>query len=178
MPTIKGIAFYPQLVEKDKFSGKYNIKLGRLESETVKELQKQGIEVKHDNGLKKDGTKKKAEDIMGDYIVAQSDYKAVVRDSSTALIKDEAILRGIGNGSYVKLQYKPYKWSFGERSGTGVGLQQLMIIKLVSHDNSELTAEDDGWKIEDSSSDDSWAEDEGSDDLDSEDPDDFEEEVA
>lgn len=130
---VRGTAQWASVFEPNELSGKFQIDVCNLNTETVKSLKSVGIDAKKGTGDKAD---------KGRFITAKSKkYPPKVMDRR-AQAMDGSIL--IGNGSEVKVSIRPYAWTFGDKTGVGAGLNSVMVTSLVEYGGSEeLEPEDD-----------------------------------
>ena len=107
---------WAKLGTPSEMSNKYQVDLVELDEDTVKTLEKAGINVR-------DGADKKhpAPEI-GKYVVASATRPVPVIDAKRNAIHE---LDSIGNGSIANVVVKPYDWTFKGKSGVGCGLQAV-----------------------------------------------------
>lgn len=129
---VKAKALWSCLDKPNTMSGKYQVTLANLDADSIKALKSEGVEVKKGTGDKKD---------WGDYIVAKSKekYFKVVDATKSPLPEGKKI----GNGSEVVAIVNTYPWEFKNKKGIGVGLQALMVKKLVEFAGEDLSELDD-----------------------------------
>ena len=132
---VYGTAFYPNLFQPNQMSNKFEMNIGQLDKDVIRDLTREGLEVKTGEGKKED---------HGDFITAKSGRPIRVVDAA-GNPWDEA--RAIGNGSKVKASINPYNWNYRGKTGVGAGLNQVMVLEWVQYEgNDDLAPEPDYMK--------------------------------
>lgn len=122
---VYGTAFYPNLFQPNQMSNKFEMNIGQLDKDAIRDLTGAGLEVKTGEGKKED---------HGDFITAKSGRRIRVVDAA-GNPWDET--RAIGNGSKVKASINPYNWTYKNKSGVGAGLNQVMVLEWVQYEGNE-----------------------------------------
>ena len=142
MAIIEGTAYWASLTRpNEKFEPMWTIDLS-VDEKSANELKEQGIKV---GETTVDETtipnivkfKRKCSKANGD----KNTQPQLVDASKNPLDKI------VGNGSKVKVMYKPYEWNFKGKKGMGLDLQAVQVIDLV-----EYTPREDFDAVETSSS--------------------------
>ena len=47
----------------------------------------------------------------------------------------------VGNGSKVNVSYRPFEWSFGNKSGVSAGLNSIQVLDLIEYNPSGSSSE-------------------------------------
>ena len=47
----------------------------------------------------------------------------------------------VGNGSKIKVSYRPFEWNFGGRSGVSAGLNSVQVLELVEYNPDGVGSE-------------------------------------
>ncbi len=125
---VRGTSMWARVLEgqPNELSGKYQVDVCHLDGDIVSELKDRGVSIKNDED-------------RGDYVTAKAIRPPRIMDASKRTWSGA----NIGNGSVVKLSVKPYDWTFKGKSGVGLGLNQMMVVKHVEfEDDEDLEAED------------------------------------
>ena len=128
MAIIEGTAYWASLTRpNEKFEPMWTIDLS-VDDKSANELKEQGIKV---GETTVDETtipnivkfKRKCSKANGD----KNTQPQLVDASKNPLDKI------VGNGSKVKVMYKPYEWNFKGKKGMGLDLQAVQVIDLVEY---------------------------------------------
>lgn len=128
MAIIEGTAYWASLTRpNEKFEPMWTIDLS-VDEKSANELKEQGIKV---GETTVDETtipnivkfKRKCSKANGD----KNTQPQLVDASKNPLDKI------VGNGSKVKVMYKPYEWNFKGKKGMGLDLQAVQVIDLVEY---------------------------------------------
>lgn len=128
MAIIEGTAYWASLTRpNEKFEPMWTIDLS-VDEKSANELKEQGIKV---GETTVDETtipnivkfKRKCSKANGD----KNTQPQLVDGSKNPLDKI------VGNGSKVKVMYKPYEWNFKGKKGMGLDLQAVQVIDLVEY---------------------------------------------
>ena len=132
---VRGTSMWAKVFEgyPNALSGKYQVDICNLDKNTVAELNNVGVNVKSDPE-------------KGDFVTAKGVFAPKVFDASKQIWD---VKKAIGNGSTIKVSAKPYDWTFKGKSGVGLGLNQLMVVKLVEYSLDELEPEEGEGGFED-----------------------------
>lgn len=133
---LRGTAMWASVCDgkPNDLSKKYQVDICNLSNEDSDKLKEAGIAVK--NGADK-----------GNFVIAKGAYPPKVMDSSK--IPWDFERKGlIGNGSSIKVSCRPYNWTFKTTAGTSLGLNELMVVSLISY-NDVLEAEETDFDDED-----------------------------
>ena len=103
--------------------GKFELEICQLTPESIESLKQHGVDIK-------EGTDEKS--YKGQFITAKTQYPPKVFDKKPGA-KFDAESTGIGNGSKVRCEVTPYEWTKGAKSGTGAGLEAVVILDLVEY---------------------------------------------
>tara|TARA_R110000744_G_scaffold8984_1_gene29244 strand:- start:4197 stop:4610 length:414 start_codon:yes stop_codon:yes gene_type:complete len=125
---VRGTSMWARVLEgsPNELSGKYQVDVCHLDNDIVSELTERGVSIKNDED-------------RGDYVTAKGVRPPRIMDASKRTWSGA----NIGNGSIIKISAKPYDWNFKGKSGVGLGLNQMMVVKLVEFaEDEELEAED------------------------------------
>jgi hypothetical protein len=134
--VLRGEIFWPCLRKPNDLSGKIQYDLGNMDADSLKLLKAHGIP-----------TKTKGDD-RGAFITVKGspEYPPKVMDSQRNPLSEPVSL---GNGTKVKVPFKTYEWTFKGKSGTGVGIGEIMVLKMVTYqgsgDGDDALAEEDGY---------------------------------
>lgn len=146
--VIKGVLEWAHLTpgKPNDLSGKYQVDVCQLDSDTVKKLKKLGLDVQ-------DGSKKgKAE--KGHYVTPKATRPVTVVDSKRNTF--EAI-DSIGNGTVANVAIRAFPYNFKGKEGIGCGLQAIQILDLKEYSPAGMFGDEDGFVGADVSND-PWAE--------------------
>ena len=147
MAIIEGTAYWASLTRpNEKFEPMWTIDLS-VDEKSANELKEQGIKV---GETTVDETtipnivkfKRKCSKANGD----KNTQPQLVDASKNPLDKI------VGNGSKVKVMYKPYEWNFKGKKGMGLDLQAVQVIDLVEYtprEDFEVEQSDNGVDIKD-----------------------------
>ena len=53
------------------------------------------------------------------------------------MLRKEPLDKIVGNGSRVKVMYKPYEWNFKGKKGVGLDLQAVQVLDLIEYTPKE-----------------------------------------
>jgi hypothetical protein len=142
MSVISGTAYWASItIPNTTFDqdGVYTIDVCNLDEENANIASQDGLEVKNKG------------DERGDFITAKMKVKRKdgglntppkVVDSKLNPIVDVLV----GNGSQVNVSYRPFEWSFGNKSGVSAGLNSIQVLDLIEYNptgsSSEFAVED------------------------------------
>lgn len=149
MAVLKNVTLYwANLVEPNEMSGKRQVNVGNLTDEHISILTGElGIDSNQIREPKQfsekddpDGTKQRAADEQGRFIVLKSGRPVKVVTGSKKELNDEQIKK-IGNGSVANVQVNSYEWDFKGKSGVSGGLQGIQLIKLIEYAGKDEFAE-------------------------------------
>ena len=133
---LRGTAMWASVCDgkPNDLSKKYQVDICNLSKEDSDELTEAGVTVK--NGEDK-----------GNFVTAKGSYPPKVFDSAKNLwdLSENGL---IGNGSSIKVSCRPYNWTFKTTAGTSLGLNELMVVSLISY-NDVLEAEETDFDDED-----------------------------
>jgi hypothetical protein len=147
MAIIEGTAYWASLTRpNEKFEPMWTIDLS-VDEKSANELKEQGIKV---GETTVDETtipnivkfKRKCSKANGD----KNTQPQLVDASKNPLDKI------VGNGSKVKVMYKPYEWNFKGKKGMGLDLQAVQVIDLVEYtprEDFEVEQSENGVDIKD-----------------------------
>ena len=147
MAIIEGTAYWASLTRpNEKFEPMWTIDLS-VDDKSANELKEQGIKV---GETTVDETtipnivkfKRKCSKANGD----KNTQPQLVDASKNPLDKI------VGNGSKVKVMYKPYEWNFKGKKGMGLDLQAVQVIDLVEYtprEDFEVEQSENGVDIKD-----------------------------
>lgn len=129
--VVKGTAFWCQHSTVNKLSGKYTMKLGRLDKNTTEAFRKAGVKVQFDSKTADDSPEN-----MGFYVVLKSDNPVVAKDMDNNVLPDRL---NVGNGSkvYAAFRLKPWTHKDSGRSGVSAKWLGLKVQELVKFDPEE-----------------------------------------
>ena len=106
-------------------SGKYQVDLCNLSKNAIKALEEVGVNVRN-------------KDEKGFFVTAKSkNYPISAIDE-----KGNPIFAKIGNGSRGVALIKPYSYSMNGKSGVGVGINKLVVTKLVEYNPEPVDTAD------------------------------------
>ena len=112
MPTVEGKAYWASVTRPNTtFDPVYQIDLA-VDDKTAEEFKGKGVSVKQDE--------------RGSVVKFK---RKVARADGTKNPIDVLV----GNGSKVKVLYKPFEWKFAGKSGTSLDLQAVQVIDLVPY---------------------------------------------
>ena len=142
MSVISGTAYWASItVPNTTFDtdGVYTIDVCDLDEENINIASQDGLEVKNKG------------DERNDFITAKMKVKRKdggmntppkVVDSKLNPIVDVLV----GNGSKVNVSYRPFEWSFANKSGVSAGLNSIQVLNLIEYNptgsSSEFAVED------------------------------------
>jgi hypothetical protein len=116
--------FWPQLYERNKLSGKFQVDLSNLTADQIEAIEKNGVTVRS------------KEDERNFFVTCKSkNYEIKPYDKNGDVITPDV---KVGNGSRANVMVKPYSW----KSPTGQSGISLSIVKLVVTDLNEYTPEE------------------------------------
>jgi hypothetical protein len=118
---VYGTAFYPNLFQPNQMSNKFEMNIGQLDKDAIRDLKGAGLDIKTGEGNKED---------HGEFITAKSGRPIRVVDAA-GNPWDES--RAIGNGSLIKASVNPYDWNYRGKSGVGAGLNSVMVLEWVEY---------------------------------------------
>ena len=129
---VRGTAMWANVFDKNTLSDKYQIDICNLDKDTVKELEKAGMNVKKGDGEKAD---------KGNFITAKSTFPPKVMDKGKRRWDEDT---KIGNGSAVKCSIDLFEWSMNGKNGVSAGIKAVMVTNLIEYEgDDELEAEED-----------------------------------
>jgi len=123
MPTVEGKAYWASVTRPNTtFDPVYQIDLA-VDDKTAEEFKGKGVSVKQDDRGSIIKFKRK---------VARADgtKNPMPRLVDSAKHPIDVL---VGNGSKVKVLYKPFDWTFACKSGTSLDLQAVQVIDLVPY---------------------------------------------
>lgn len=138
MKTIKGTAFWAHLQKPNtRFTPRWCVDL-ILDPEGVKQLEEDGINVREDDRGLFVTFKRNTETAKG-----KPQNQPVILDA-----KKNKYTGDIGNGSTIKVQYRPFNWTFGGKSGVGADLVAVQVLDLVEFGGEDkiVLEEEDGFE--------------------------------
>jgi hypothetical protein len=129
--VLRGQAYWACIRKPNDMSGKLQMDIGNLDKAS------QALCSSHDIPLKDKG------DDRGKFITLKGnpEYLPRVTDSQNNQIPEPVSL---GNGSKVKVPFKPYEWNFKGTTGWSVGLNSIMVVEMVHFDSFDAMAAEDG----------------------------------
>ena len=141
--VISGTAYWASVITPNtKFDadGVWTIDVGNLDDLNKKKAQKDGLTVKNKGDEKDDFVtiKRKVRNAKGNL-----NRQPNVVDANKTLITETMV----GNGSKVKVLYKPFDWKFAGKSGTSLDLQAVQVIDLVPY-GEDFDVSDGGYVAE------------------------------
>ena len=126
MPTVEGKAYWASVTRPNTtFDPVYQIDLA-VDDKTAEDFKGKGVSVKQDD--------------RGSIIKFK---RKVARADGTKNPIDVLV----GNGSKVKVLYKPFDWTFAGKSGTSLDLQAVQVIDLVPY-GEDFDVSDGGFVAE------------------------------
>ena len=129
---VRGTAMWASVFDKNTLSDKYQIDICNLDKDTVKELEKAGMNVKKGDGEKAD---------KGSFITAKSTFPPKVMDKGKRRWDEDT---KIGNGSAVKCSIDLFEWSMNGKNGVSAGIKAVMVTNLIEYEgDDELEAEEE-----------------------------------
>jgi hypothetical protein len=123
MPTVEGKAYWASITRPNTtFEPVYQIDLS-ISDDAADSFKKEGIAVKQDDRGNIVKFKRKVNRADGN------------KNPSPRLVDSarNPIDTLIGNGSTVKVMYKPFEWKFAGKSGKSLDLQAVQVIDLVPY---------------------------------------------
>ena len=123
MPTVEGKAYWASITRPNTtFEPVYQIDLA-ISDDAADSFKKEGIAVKQDDRGNIVKFKRKVNRADGN------------KNPSPRLVASaqNPIDTLIGNGSTVKVMYKPFEWKFAGKSGKSLDLQAVQVIDLVPY---------------------------------------------
>ncbi len=132
MAIIEGTAYWASLTRpNEKFEPMWTIDLS-VDEKSANELKEQGIKVGETTVDETTITnivkfKRKCSKANGD----KNTQPQLVDGSKKPLDKI------VGNGSKVKVMYRPYEWNFKGKKGMGLDLQAVQVLDLVEYTSKE-----------------------------------------
>ena len=147
MAIIEGTAYWASLTRpNEKFEPMWRIDLA-VDDKSANELKEQGIALGETTIDDKTISnivrfKRKVQKANGD----KNTQPQLVDASKNPLDKI------VGNGSKVKVMYKPYEWNFKGKKGMGLDLQAVQVIDLVEYtprEDFEVEQSENGVDIKD-----------------------------
>tara|TARA_R110002012_G_scaffold158459_1_gene319879 strand:+ start:388 stop:849 length:462 start_codon:yes stop_codon:yes gene_type:complete len=127
--VLRGEAYWASVRKPNAMSGKLQMDLGNMDKPSLALLKKAGV-ITRNKG-----------DEKGDFITLKGSpqYPPKITDSKCNLLPEPV---SIGNGSKVKVPFKPYEWSFQGKKGVNVGLNSVMVIEMIDYSNNDMETED------------------------------------
>lgn len=121
--------FWPQLYERNKLSGKYQVDLANLTDDQISKIEETGVNVRN------------KDDERGNFVTCKSsNYEITPYDKNGEVIP--ATIK-VGNNSRANLMVKPYSWkSPTGQSGISLGIVKLVVTDLVKYEAPDVVAED------------------------------------
>jgi hypothetical protein len=129
MSVISGVAYWASITQPNTtfdVDGVYTIDICQLDEKNKKIVSTDNLEIKN------------VGDDRGDFVTAkmkvrrnngvENDPPNVV-DSKLNPISNVLV----GNGSKVNVSYRPFEWTFGNRSGVSAGLNSVQVMDLVEY---------------------------------------------
>jgi hypothetical protein len=133
MSVISGTAYWASITMPNTTfdaDGVYTIDICNLDEENIQIASQDGLEIKNKG------------DERGDFITAKTKVRRKdggtnsppkVVDSKLNPMAPDVL---VGNGSKVNVSYRPFEWSFGNRSGMSAGLNSIQVLDLVEYNPS------------------------------------------
>lgn len=132
--VVEGVLEWAHLEKPNEMSNKFQVDVCQLSKDAVKELKAAGLDVQ-------DGAKKGKEG-KGFYITPKATRPVTIVDS----MKNSLACAGsIGNGTEAKVAVRPFDYNYKGKSGVGVGLQAIQILKLVEYSAAGMFEEESGY---------------------------------
>jgi len=137
MSVISGTAYWASVTAPNTtfdVDGVYTIDICQLDEENKGVVLQDNLEVKN------------VGDERGDFITAKMKVKRKdgslnqppkVVDSQLNPITNTLV----GNGSKIKVSYRPFEWNFGGRSGVSAGLNSVQVLELVEYNPDGVGSE-------------------------------------
>ena len=123
MPTVEGKAYWASITRPNTtFEPVYQIDLA-ISDESAESFKREGITVKQDDRGNIVKFKRKVSRADGNKNPAPRLVDSAKNSIDTL----------IGNGSTVKVMYKPFEWKFAGKSGKSLDLQAVQVIDLVPY---------------------------------------------
>jgi len=143
MSVISGTAYWASITSPNTTfdpDGVYTIDICQLDDKNKDIVTQDNLEIKNVGDDRGDFVTAKMK-VRRDNGVINSPPKVV--DSKLNPITNALV----GNGSKVNVSYRPFDWTFGNRSGVSAGLNSVQVMDLVEYipngmGNSEFTIED------------------------------------
>lgn len=139
MYTTKGTAFWSHLQKANtKFTPRFCIDV-ILDKEEAEKLEDLGLPLREDDRGIFFCFKRNVENQKG-----KTQKKPLVVDSKKNIYNGD-----IGNGSIVRIQFRPFDWSFGGKKGTSADLVAVQVLELVEYGGEDviiLDEEEDGFE--------------------------------
>jgi|TARA_B100001964_G_C14257524_1_gene613284 hypothetical protein len=135
---IEGTAYWSFLNKKNEMAGKYTLDVGQLNKDTIKELEKAGLNVR---------TKevKEGQPDRGHFITLKGKFPPRLVDSAMNPMNRDVI---IGNGSQVRVSGEPYSGTNKFGDYTVFSWKTVQIIDLVEYagnSDDEINAVEGGY---------------------------------
>jgi|TARA_R100001530_G_scaffold661_2_gene1117 hypothetical protein len=125
--VVKGTAYWPHLFTVDQYSKKYQIDIGKLDTDSVDLLESKGVILKNKDGHPSDGP----------FIVAKTTRPVKVMDRERNLIDVSRI--NVGNGSEVKIKVAfNDDHPFVDKYGTSLYLEAVQVLNLVEYNSDPV----------------------------------------
>ncbi len=127
--VLRGEAYWANVRKPNNLSGKLQMDLGNMDKPSMKLVKQAGIKLKNKG------------DEKGDFITLKGspEYPPRVIDSQGNVLPEPVT---IGNGSKVKVPFNTYDWKFNGQEGTNVGLNTVMVIKMVEYVTDQMDKEE------------------------------------
>jgi len=127
--VLRGEAYWANVRKPNSLSGKLQMDLGNMDKPSLKLVKQAGIKLKNKG------------DEKGDFITLKGSpqYPPKVTDSQGNVLPEPV---AIGNGSTVKVPFNTYDWNFNGQEGTNVGLNTVMVIKMVEYITDQMDTEE------------------------------------
>ena len=123
MPTVEGKAYWASVTRPNTtFDPVYQIDLA-IDDKTAEEFKGKGVSVKQDERGSVVKFKRKVARSYG----TKNTMPRLVDSAKNPI----DVL--VGNGSKVKVLYKPFEWKFAGKSGTSLDLQAVQVFDLVPY---------------------------------------------
>ena len=137
MPTVEGKAYWASVTRPNTtFDPVYQIDLS-VDEDTAKSFKDSGVSVKTDDRGNIVKFKRKVSRADG----TKNPMPRLVDSAKNPI----DVL--VGNGSKVKVLYKPFDWKFAGKSGTSLDLQAVQVIELVPY-GEDFDVSDGGYVAE------------------------------
>lgn len=139
MPIAQGTAYWAHVQKPNtRFEPVYSVDLV-VDKEVAQELEQQGLNVKEDDRGLVCVIRRKVYDKHG-----KERPKPKVVDA-----KKNPFEGAVGNGSLVNVQYRPFKWTYGNKSGVSADLIGVQVLELNEYEDDKIVFEEmDGFEAE------------------------------